>query len=113
MHDGDDLDPLAAGIYSQDGNGTGQICVTSSRPISSGGRAGPRGRLARLRRGVVDFGGHRGEQRRDRGFLGDGFGDHVDGARLGRKAGISKPSPGPGSTEAASAGSAMNEGPGT
>ena len=36
--------------------------------------------LADLRGGVVDLGGHGGEQRGDRGFFGDGFGDHVHGA---------------------------------
>ena len=38
------------------------------------------GGLAELRGGVVDLGGHGGEQRGDRGFFGDGFGDHVQGA---------------------------------
>ena len=37
-------------------------------------------RLADLRGGVVDLGGHGREQRGDRGFFGDGFGDHVQGA---------------------------------
>jgi len=38
------------------------------------------GGLADLRGGVVNLGGHGGEQRGHRGFFADGFGDHVQGA---------------------------------
>ena len=56
----------------------------------------------------MDLGGHRGEQRGDRGVFGDGFGDQVHGAGAVEEGGDVEPVAGPGSTLAARAGSAMN-----
>ena len=59
--------PLPPESASHTGSGTGQIWVTSSRAISSGGSSRPPGDgLAELGRDPVDLAGQRGEQRRER-----------------------------------------------
>ena len=88
VHHGDHLDALAAGVRQperqRDGADLGDLVQAhQQRRVQPPGRRG----LADLGGGVVDLGGHRGEQRRDRGFFGDGVRDHVHGARLAQERG--------------------------
>ena len=97
VHDGDHLDALAAGVgqpeRQRDRADLGHLVQAhQQRRIQPAGRRG----LADLRGGVVDLGGHRGEQRGDRGFLGDGLGDQVHGAAVGEEGGDVEPAAGAG-----------------
>ena len=84
--------PLPPESDSQNGSGHGAdlghlVQAHQQRRVQTPGLR----RLAELRGGVVDLGGHGGEQRRDRGFLGDGFGDHVHGAGVAQERGDVEP----------------------
>ena len=101
--------PLPPESDSQNGSGTGQIWVTSSRPISSGGSSRPAADAwpswAAIQWISVAMAAKSGAT---------GASSETDSAIRytvpvrSRKEGMSNPSPGPGSTLAAREGSAMN-----
>ena len=92
VHDGDDLDALAAGVRQpgreRDRADLGDLVQAhQQRRVQPPGRR----RLPGDGGGVVDLGRHRGEQRGDRGVLADRLGDQVDGARPGQEPGDVEP----------------------
>ncbi len=92
VDEGDDLDALAAGVRQPERQGHGADLGHLVQAHQQWGVEAPglRG-LANLGGDVVDLGRHRGEQRRDGGFLGDGFGDHVHGAGVAQERGDVEP----------------------
>ena len=81
VHDGADLDALAAGVRQpgrqRHGADLGDLVQAhQQRRVQPAGGGG----LAGLRRDPVDLGGHGSEQGRDRRFFRHRLGDHVDGA---------------------------------
>jgi hypothetical protein len=87
--------PLPPESASQNGSGTGAdlghlVQAHQERWIQPARLR----RLPELGGGVVDLGGHGGEQGGDRGFFGDGFGDQVDGAAVGEEGGDVEPAAG-------------------
>ena len=93
----DDLDAFAAGV-GQPGRQRHRanlghlVQAHQERRIQTAGVGG----LAELGGDVVDLGGHGGEQRGDRGLLGEGFGDQVDGAAVFEEGGDVEPGAGGG-----------------
>ena len=102
--------PLPPESDSQNGSGTGQIWVTSSRPISSGGSSRPDGEawpiwaaIQWISAAIAANSGATGASSETASAI------RYTVPVPSRKAGMSNPSPGPGSTLAARAGSAMND----